>query len=119
MRKYLFGILLLFVFLQPVTAKDLAYHSVPCFTHNGHASFSESIPPSPQNQLDELVIDADDEDEISASENNHVIRDLIFENQTQAPIVLLNSIANGQRCETAPYRQAKQPLYILWRVFRI
>ena len=119
MKKYLFGILLLFVFLQPLTAKDLVYHSAPAICNHPQESVTESIPLTPQTQVEAVLIDVDDEDEVSETETKNNISQFVYENQTQIAIISGVRQVAITPLGLSPYRLVNQPLYLLWSVFLI
>jgi hypothetical protein len=120
MRKYVFAILLVFVFMQPLVSKALVYNNTP-FSINAHTerSISKSTPTTPGLLMENFIAELEDEDEFSDSYNLSSVNELLVEKQFGS--IKYNAVnasihLNGY---LTPYSIASKPLYILWSVFRI
>ena len=120
MRKYVFAILLVFVFMQLFASKALLYNKTQ-YPANALTEkiISKSNPSTPDLLVENFIVELDDEDEFSASENKSSVNELMIQNQFGStkysaynPTIHLNS-------HLTPYSSASKPLYILWSVFRI
>lgn len=120
MRKYVFAILLIFVFMQPLVSKALVYNNTPYSikAHTEH-SISKSSPTTPGLLMENFIAELEDEDEFSDSYNLSSANELFIEKQFGS--IKYNAVnasihLNGY---LTPYSIASKPLYILWSVFRI
>ena len=120
MNKKLLGIFLLLLFLQPLALKSLAFSAVTrpiyTFTHQQLQSNKQEIP----DPIKETIsLDVEDEDELSELENNSSEKVIICQaaNLAQASFCLTQTAISYSKAY--PYACYKEPLYILWSVFRI
>ena len=119
MKRYLIGILVLFILFQPLITKALVNNNISCPL----GTFSKELldvnhQKGPIHLMDSIVLDAEDEDEFSEFEN--------FDSN-EAPVLEYTSIMHNA-CNVAHFNftgkaannaYSNKPLYILWSVFRI
>jgi hypothetical protein len=120
MRKYVFAILMVFVFMQPLVSKALVYNNT-CYSTNALTEkiISKSNPSTPALLVENFIAELDDEDEFSASENKSNVNELIIQNQFCSTKYKAVNASIHLSSYLTPYSCASKPLYILWSVFRI
>jgi hypothetical protein len=118
MRKYLFGILLIFAFLQTMASKAVvSNHSYNLICYKQNFAFKQEQNPASTLPMDVLVNDEDDEDEHSESEGSFC--NLIFDNHIQKHAAKVVSAILEIESNSDRFNKENQLLYILWSVFRI
>ncbi len=120
MRKYVFAILLAFVFMQPLASRALAYNNTP-YPSNAltKLSISKNNPSTPSLLVENFIAELDDEDEFSDSENKSSVNELILESQFGSAMYNASNPTIHLNSYLTPYSCASKPLYILWSAFRI
>ena len=120
MRKYVFAILMVFVFMQPLVSKALVYNNTP-YSINALTEkiISKSNPPTPGLLVENFIVELDDEDEFSASENKSSVNELMIQNQFGSTKYSAYNSTIHLNSHLTPYSSVSKPLYILWSVFRI
>ncbi|MEY4279511.1 MAG: hypothetical protein RL377_1515 [Bacteroidota bacterium] len=120
MRKYLLGILLIFVFLQPVASRALVYFNAHNISSNTeHGLITKSPTQHTATPMEALATEEDDEDEQVNTETKNNECNLILENQINANLLFQTATKIASYNHSALNRPGNQPLYILWSVFRI
>lgn len=120
MRKYVFAILMVFVFMQPLVSKALVYNNTP-YSINALTEkiISKSNPSTPGLLVENFIVELDDEDEFSASENKSSVNELMIQNQFGSTKYSAYNSTIHLNSHLTPYSSVSKPLYILWSVFRI
>ena len=120
MKKYVLGILLVFVFMQPLASRALAYHNAAnstCILST--SSFSKENSNKSGLIAEGCILDADDEDEFSDSEPKNNISEFVLENHIYTNRFIFSTHTFLNKTYTYVDRNASKPLYVLWSVFRI
>lgn len=120
MNRYILGLITLLLFLQPLATKALAFNAAS-YPQNiiSQQLLQSNKQESPTPIIENIVLDVEDEDEFSELENNSC-EDVVA---CQTPGVPFSSLCSKQAAIT--YNKEvlracyKEPLYILWSVFRI
>jgi hypothetical protein len=120
MKKFLLGILTLLLFLQPLASKALAFNTASYPKNiNFHQEFQSKKQESPSPIIENLVLDAEDEDEFSELETSSCEDTIVC----QAANLSYSSLCSKQAAITYSKEVSRacynKPLYILWSVFRI
>lgn len=116
MRKYILGVLMLLAYLQPLVANALVFNTNDSFFHlNSPSHFSKDLPSSKSLMVESILIDIDDDDELSEPSSDLCLLDNINSAAFNAQIIKSNqTIAVDSKI-----KHSSKPLYILWSVFRI
>jgi hypothetical protein len=119
MNRYILGIITLLFFLQPLATKAIAFNAASFPINNiSHQQLQSNNQESPHLLIENLLLDAEDEDEFFEQENNssediivclpaRITYSTLFSKQDAIFYIQDASPANSK------------PLYILWSVFRI
>lgn len=120
MKKYLFGILLIFVFLQPVASRAIVYFSAHNpLSNTEHHLLTQHHTSNTSTPMEALATEEDDEDEHANTDTKNNECDWIIQNHIEATQFNPAVSKVVSYSYSAPHTSKNQPLYILWSVFRI
>jgi len=120
MKRYFLGILMFLILFQPLVTKALAnrVESYPnsTFSKEQLQAKHQEIPAT---LFENLVLDAEDEDDLSELENHTSQEAILIKTISPANFYSTYNIGIALNSNNGRSQSSSKPLYILWSVFRI
>ena len=120
MKKYIYGLFIVLLIIQPLVSKAIVYHNIH---HSVNARneqiISSAIPPSSTLLSENFILDLDDDDEFSETENKTNFNDLILNDQFKICNFTYFDTFIVSHNDTSQNIYQGKSLCILWCVFRI
>ena len=120
MKKYLLGFLLLLAFVQPLVVNMLVYNAQ---AHSFHTLIIKSpvkkAPPTKSFGFDSVILDLDDDDEITEIETKETSAEVYCHYNLDEAYLKQHTILATLKSNDFQTKHSSKPIYILWNVFRI